>query len=88
MPKGVVHHLHCDCNENYEFVVYLLTQLKKHALVYPGVYFNNDMTSWQYGTAEEAKAGNWITPEEARKRYSTEEEFDSVMMRITQFQSD
>lgn len=50
MPKGVVHHMHGDCNEDLEYVKLFLSQLLKYIVDSPGVYISNDMKFWQYGS--------------------------------------
>lgn len=62
MPKGVLHHLHADCNEDLEYVSRCTMQIKKYVLDYPGVYLHKDVSAWHYGTPEQAKVGEWITP--------------------------
>lgn len=61
------------------------TQIKKYVLDYPGVYLSKEISKWYYGTVEEAQAAGWLTTKQARQKYSTDEEFYSALMDITQF---
>ena len=40
MPKGTVHHVHFDCNEDPLFVFISLPQFKNHIINDPRIYLN------------------------------------------------
>lgn len=52
---------------------------------FPGVYLNDTLTSWHFGTPEEAEKNRWITTAHARNRYDSDEEFEAAVLNVTQF---
>ena len=49
----------------------------------PIIYLNTDLKSFKIGTKKEAEEGNWVSMEEARKKFESESDFLKAVTNIT-----